>query len=51
MKLLIKRERQKIGKIWHTVLERIFLANHLVKFLQDFIQPWRFGAHRVSTGH
>ena len=28
-----------------------YLTNHLVKFLQDRIKPWRVGALRVSTGY
>ena len=28
-----------------------YLINHLVKFLQDRIKPWRVGAPRVSTGY
>ena len=28
-----------------------YLTNHLVKFLQDRIKPWRVGALRVCTGY
>ena len=28
-----------------------YLTNHLVKFLQDRIKPWRVGARRVCTGY
>ena len=28
-----------------------YLTNHLVKFLQDKIKPWRAGALRVCTGY
>ena len=27
-----------------------YLTNHLVKFLEDTIEPWRVGALRVCTG-
>ena len=32
-------------------LEDNYLTNHLVKFLQDRIKPWRVGALRVCTGY
>ena len=28
-----------------------YLTNHLVKFLQDWIKPWKVGAPRVCTGY
>ena len=28
-----------------------YLTNHLIKFLQDKIKPWRVGALRVCTGY
>ena len=28
-----------------------YLTNHLAKFLQDRIKPWRVGALRVCTGY
>ena len=49
IKLLIKCERKKIKKIPAHSLEGNYLANHLVKFLQGEIKPWKVGALRVST--
>ena len=28
-----------------------YLTNHLLKFLQDRVKPWRVGAPRVCTGY
>ena len=28
-----------------------YLTNHLAKFLQDRIKPWRVGALRICTGY
>ena len=49
IKVLIKLDRQKMKEIPHTVLDT-YLTNHLVKFLQDKIKPWRVGALRACTG-
>ena len=50
IKLLIKLDRQKKQENSAHGFGDNYLTNHLVKFLQDRIKPWRVGALRVCTG-
>ena len=51
IKLLIKLNQQKNQENFIHRFGDYYFTNHLVKFQQDRIKPWRVGVLRVCTGY